>query len=330
MPSALLSPVTSSFGSSLRLPFAILIGYVLAVPALMWLTNLGAYHAWWFSWWMAAGYHIAIGCLVGVIRVSDGDWRDWLRDRAPWALAFGLAFIPFFTAFTAWKHGFWRWGFFVWDRAFSHADKLLHFGRFPHEWLLPLTSSPAVLQIFDWVYLLWGAVIVSTLSAVLWLAPPDRCRQYVITFLATWIVIGSLLAPLLGSVGPVYYARVVSGPDPYTSIAAQVQGLQAHVIQEWLWIATNTPTFIPVTGISAMPSVHIAQATLVALIAWTSRWWLFRALGLLFLILLQLSTVALGWHYAIDGYVAACLTLIFWRLSAPSGTNRLPIQSQLE
>jgi hypothetical protein len=318
MPTSVLSPPRSTFGAALRLPFAILIAYVLAVPALMWLMNLAAYHAWWFSWWMAAGYHVSIGCLVGVIRVSDGDWRGWLRDRAPWALAFGLAFIPFFTAFTAWKHAFWRWGFFVWDPVFARADKFLHLGRFPHEWLQPITSASVVLQVFDWVYLLWGAVIVSALSGVLWLAPPDRCRQYAISFLATWIVIGSLLAPLFGSVGPIYYSRVVAGANPYGSVARQVQGLHAHVIQEWLWVATNTATFIPVTGISAMPSLHIGQATLVALLAWTSRWWVFRALGLVFLLLLQLATVALGWHYAIDGYVAAVLTYAFWRLSAPS------------
>jgi hypothetical protein len=326
MPSIVLSPTTSSFGTALRLPFAILVGYVLVVPAVMWLTNLGAYHAWWFSWWMAAGYHLAIGCLVAVIRVSDGAWHGF-RDRAPWALAFGLAFIPFFTAFTAWKHAFWRWGFFVWDPAFSRADRFLHLGRFPHEWLQPLMRWPLALQIFDGVYLLWGAVIICTLSGVLWIAPADRCRQYALCFLATWIVIGSILAPVFGSVGPIYYARLVPGPDPYASIAGQVQGLRAHVIQQWLWVATNTPTFIPVTGISAMPSVHIAQATLVALLAWTSRWWFFRALGLAFLVLLQLATVALGWHYAIDGYVAAVLTYAFWRLAAPSRTETVRPQA---
>ena len=110
------------------------------------------------------------------------------------------------------------------------------------------------------------------------------------------------------------YLHYANGQHPVFVLAVQEQLLAWH----------QQGNHGLATGISAMPSVHIAQATLVALIAWTSRWWFFRALGLLFLIVLQLSTVALGWHYAIDGYVAACLTWIFWRLSAPSGTKGLP------
>jgi hypothetical protein len=314
---ATLAPAHATFVRALRLPFAVAAGYILAVPGVMRLLGVAEYHAWWFDWWMLVNYHLLIGLIVGVIRASDGRLGDFLRHRAPAALGAGLVFILFFTAFTSWKHGFWRWGWFGWDTAFARLDRALHFGRFPHEWLAPLTRFPLVLMAFDWLYLLWGVVMISTLSAVLWAAPIARCRQYLLTFLAAWILLGTILAPVFGSAGPVYYARVTQGPDPYVHLREQLKGLHAAEIQEWLWNTTNTPVFIPVTGISAMPSLHIAQATLVALLAWTSRWWVFRALGVAFLIGMQLATVAIGWHYAVDGYVAAALTWGLWHLAKP-------------
>jgi hypothetical protein len=287
------------------------------VPTTLRWLGLSEYHTWWFDKWMLLELHLVIGSFVGMVRAADGRLREWLRHRALPALAGGVLFILFFTAFGAWKHAFWRWGWFAWDSTFANWDRWLHFGRFPHEWLGALVAEPAISQLFDWLYFAWGLIMVGTLSAVLWAAPTERCRQFVLTFLGTWIVIGSILAPLLGSVGPVFYSRLVTGPDVYSELVSAIQSTKSAEVQELLWRATNTTGFIPATGISAMPSVHIAQAALIALLAWTSRWWVFRALGILFLVGMQIATVVLAWHYAIDGYVAMALTWGMWRMSAP-------------
>ena len=306
-----------SFARALMPAFSVAVAYVLAVPAALATFGWMDYHAWWYDKWMLLGVHCLIGLFIGLIRAADGQFREWLWHRAAHAFAGGVLFVLFFTAFGSWKHAFWRWGWFVWDRTFADWDRWLHFGKLPHEWLEHVIAAPGALRLFDWLYFAWGLIMAGTLSAVLWAAPVERCRQYVLTFLGTWILIGSVLAPLLGSVGPVFYSQLVTDPDPYSRLLSGIQGTQSAEVQALLWRATNMPGFIPATGISAMPSVHIAQATLIALLAWTSRCWAFRALGILFAVGMQIATVVLAWHYAIDGYVAAVLTWGMWRVTRP-------------
>ena len=62
-----------------------------------------------------------------------------------------------------------------------------------------------------------------------------------------------------------------------------------------------------------MPSVHVAMATILALLAWRIS----KLLGVLmsaYLIVIQIGSVHLAWHYAIDGYVSIILTIIIWKL----------------
>ena len=63
-----------------------------------------------------------------------------------------------------------------------------------------------------------------------------------------------------------------------------------------------------------MPSVHNALAVLFALAAFrlnrTAGWALAAYAGLIWL-----GSVHLGWHYAVDGLVAAALTAGLWRVA---------------
>ena len=63
-----------------------------------------------------------------------------------------------------------------------------------------------------------------------------------------------------------------------------------------------------------MPSVHCALAALFALGAFRLN----RIAGLGFAAyacLIWLGSIHLGWHYAVDGLVAAALTLGLWRVA---------------
>ncbi|MBW2186739.1 MAG: phosphatase PAP2 family protein [Deltaproteobacteria bacterium] len=60
-----------------------------------------------------------------------------------------------------------------------------------------------------------------------------------------------------------------------------------------------------------MPSMHVATSTLFALLGWRSN----RALGIIltiFLVIIMIGSIHLGWHYAIDGYVAIIGTWLVW------------------
>ena len=79
-----------------------------------------------------------------------------------------------------------------------------------------------------------------------------------------------------------------------------------------LWEAYNNKEIGQVKGISAMPSMHVSIAFLFALVGWRIH----RISGIIFSVfafLIMVGCVHLGWHYAIDGYVAiACIWLIWW------------------
>ena len=67
-------------------------------------------------------------------------------------------------------------------------------------------------------------------------------------------------------------------------------------------------------GISAMPSLHVAIAYLFVLVGMKIH----NLLGVVFscyALLIFLGSVHLGWHYALDGYVAIVAVLLIWKMS---------------
>ena len=63
-----------------------------------------------------------------------------------------------------------------------------------------------------------------------------------------------------------------------------------------------------------MPSMHLSIACLFAILGWRiSKAWGISAT--IFLALILVGSVHLGYHYAIDGYAAIVATLAIWWLS---------------
>jgi hypothetical protein len=82
-------------------------------------------------------------------------------------------------------------------------------------------------------------------------------------------------------------------------------------VRAYLWegyLATEGRRF---GGISAMPSMHIAMVTVIALLGWAHS----RLLGTVFTVfalVILIGSVHLAWHYAVDGYVAAIAVYCLW------------------
>lgn len=204
------------------------------------------------------------------------------------------------------------------DRLFIDWDLRMHGGRHPWEWLHPLLGYPGVTLALDRVYYLWFPVLFVTLYWQLFTARRPQLRlQFLLAFFACWIVVGSIAALLMSSAGPCFLAPLLGEPSAYDGLMAYLRGIEdAHPsmtalnVQDALWRAySGSPQAIE--GISAMPSMHVSIAILLALLGWRIN----RFAGLAysaFAILIFLGSIHLGFHYAVDGYIAAVMTVAIW------------------
>ena len=92
-----------------------------------------------------------------------------------------------------------------WDAQFASWDKTLHFGIQPWEWLQMLTTAPTATWLIDRLYLSWFYAVA---CGVLWYALADqaspRRKRFIWSYLASWLLLGNLLATAFASMGPCY------------------------------------------------------------------------------------------------------------------------------
>ncbi len=230
--------------------------------------------------------------------------------------------VPFFASFfTALKTAIPTIHPFAYDELFMEMDVWLHFGTAPWEWLQPLLGHPLITSIISFFYNLWLPLMYLFLWwHVLSAKSPKLRMQYLYSFIFAWSLLGGLAAVLLSSAGPVYYEHFVDGVNPYAAllsyhqVAAEVFPNWALTAQAYLWENFTSNTDGIGAGISAMPSLHVSVAFLMALTAWrTSR--IFGAVMYAYLGMILIGSVHLAWHYAVDGYLSLILTYGIWCLS---------------
>lgn len=210
---------------------------------------------------------------------------------------------------------------FSWDETFMRWDKAVHFGYHPYELLAPVLNHPSLTFALNVNYNAWFFVMF---CCWFWqgFAHHDTAlrSRFLLGFTLTWFIGSCLLGTIFSSAGPCFYGRLLPGPDPYAPLmawlneATQVNRIWSLRIMDELW--TNYETGAGrLSGISAMPSMHIATSILFALLAFTAgkRW-----LGILlsvFSLVIFIGSIHLGWHYAIDGYAGAVIAFAGWWLA---------------
>jgi len=174
-----------------------------------------------------------------------------------------------------------------------------------------------------WFMLMWLSVIYCIVQSD---NKVFRAR-YMISFALCWIVIGAIAAYFLASAGPCYYERVFGDPhfhplmarlnsiDAYLHNISPNLGIASLAEQNWLWDAMKDGDNIFGGGISAMPSLHVGLATLMACAAFEldkRSGWIMTG----FALWIWVGSVHLGWHYASDGVVSSLMAFSLWKLSA--------------
>lgn len=255
--------------------------------------------------------------------------RD-LRDHyfTPEKIAQGipvvLIFAIMFSVFTSFKSMIPEINPFQFDPLFARIDSALHFGMQPWEILHPVMKFALATTFISLIYKTW---FVAKFSVLYWQAFSTRNpllrERFFLTYVLSWIINGTILATVLSSAGPCFYGMVVpDGPNPYASLMTflhhsnTISPVWDLFAQDYLWKAYADERISLFSGISAMPSMHISLSFLFALLGGGVG----RKTGIFFtvyLILMMIGSVHLGWHYAIDGYVSIITTgLIWWGVGA--------------
>lgn len=252
------------------------------------------------------------------------DIKDFLVSRSRMAngLPMVMIMMVFMYVFANLKAAIPVLNPLSWDIYFSHLDEVLHFGTQPWVWLQPLLGYAPITFLININYNLWFLV-----TWMMWVhfafadRPSELRTRFFLSFFAMWIFIGGVLAIWFSSGGPCFYGRLGFTPDPYADLMAYLRGVNEVVpiwalpVQDELWQGYVDNSVI-VRGISAMPSMHNGSALLFALAGYQVS----RFAGHLLTahaILIFIGSIHLGWHYAVDSYLAWMLTLAIWFAMAP-------------
>jgi len=261
----------------------------------------------------------------GLVRVKADFLGGWLNANYLLAFMVPMLLLPtFMSLFSSMKSIIHLVQPFYLDEMLMKADRLLHFGIDPWRITHGIFGTALMSVILNFFYNLWFFIMF---SYVLWMIVNVRFgrerMQFLFAFVIAWPLIGSFLAVFLSSAGPVYYGDIVGDPTIFGPMMdalkafdkqyeGSVFGIFALNTQDMLWNDyLKNDTGIG-SGISAMPSMHVAIA---ALLYFSGRQ-VSKYIGygmLIFLILIQIGSVHLGWHYALDGYVSILLTWILWK-----------------
>ncbi len=215
---------------------------------------------------------------------------------------------------------------FKYDQLFSSLDFWIHGGVYPWEWTHSFFSSSSFTYFFMFAYQVWFVLVWGSFLYFLCACKVEKHRlQYLISFLFSWFLLGSIVALLLSSAGPCFLNLLEPSDSAYLPLLeilkSQMQAVdnipfyKGNIInvQNYLWdIYINGDTNVG-AGISAMPSMHVSSSVLMALGAYQVN----RAVGLLFwfyALIIQVASVHLGWHYAVDGYFSFISTICIWKL----------------
>jgi hypothetical protein len=260
-------------------------------------------------------------------KIKDDFQKSWFNVSYLFAFLAPMICLPtFMSLFSSMKSIIHLIQPFYLDEFLAKADRFLHFGVDPWRITHAVFGTAYLSALLNYFYNLWFFIMFGfTIWHVVNVKSGKRRMQYLLSFIIAWPLFGSLFAVFWSSAGPVYYGDVVGdhtvfGPmmeslrEYHTQINGPGWGIFALDAQDMLWADYLKSDTNIGSGISAMPSMHVAIAALF----YFSTKQLNRVAGyfmLGFLILIQIGSVHLGWHYALDGYISIILMYILWRIT---------------
>ncbi len=304
------------------------------VPIADFLKLYGLYLSGAFSMWMFVGVVVVsfkfFRAPNGGLQLPASPFRElWKLTKGPWSSDRVLrsALPPFMfgtlmASFNAYKQMVLSTQSFSWDKTYIAWDRALLFGNDGWQVTHAVFAHPIFTYIIDKFYHAWFFPMALGVIFCAWVGKEQfhLRTQYMLTYLMVWIGLGSVAAFLVPGAGPAFVPHVL--PSESASFAQMLATLQAKqlavgkpisalLFQDGLWNLQLAKDLAVGGGISAMPSVHNAIAILFALAAWRIN----PKFGVVmagYAVLIWIGSIHLGWHYAVDGLIAAILTLGLW------------------
>jgi membrane-associated phospholipid phosphatase len=238
-------------------------------------------------------------------------------SRVMGAVVVALLALPTQITFQALKQSIGHIVGFPADAFLHQFDVALH-GRMPWLWFEPVLRNAGAVQLLDALYMFWFVGLIGFVSWAGWSRFRELRERALVALLLLWIVGGTLMASVGASAGPVYYGHAAQAANPYADLIQRLDLVEASHgplfarANQWgLWELHSTDRWGALAGISAMPSLHVGLAVLLALVA-GQRSRRLAAVLWIYAVLIQVGSVVLGWHYAIDGYAGALTAGATW------------------
>jgi len=255
--------------------------------------------------------------VVNSPRSPIGFLRSALRSNGLRASIVLTVFILSLAAFTTYKVNIPAIVPFYSDKALADFGELLH-GQAPWRIVHAFDSDTLAMLVAVTYSMIWfvewfGMVLLAALHANQLLH-----LRYLVALAFVTLVVGTLMAALFSSVGPIFYDEFLGGRR-YAGLmeALRQSPYNEHVLRYSDYLLKNYRANNPAlgSGISAMPSMHVAVATLNAFyLARLNRW--LGVAGWAFAIFILFGSIYTGWHYSVDGYIAMLTVAVIWRRTA--------------
>lgn len=237
-----------------------------------------------------------------------------------------LFFCVGLSAFTTYKLAIPHLVPFYLDPLLADMDVFLH-GANPGELLHGVVPSWAEYPLGYLYGSIWFSLWFGLVAFVALQKDSALRQRYFWSMALAICLIGTVLATAFSSVGPVFYEQFY-GDDRFAALMTALEqsavGQYMRDTTGYLFANYRQQGHAIGTGISAMPSMHLAVVTLNAHMIWS----LDRRVGALawaYAAAILAGSVYLGWHYAVDGYLSIVLvSLIWWGVGWLAARQREP------
>lgn len=229
---------------------------------------------------------------------------EWAKSTEFRSAAIGVSLASTnLTAFLWMKRGLNIAVPFTKDEVLADIDHMIFFGRDPWTYLSWLDNSVSAIIYHPF----WLLVLLATLLLVFSSPPSKERNALILTYFLMWSVAGPLIHTLLPAAGPLFFENLGLG-DRFSGLG-KTGGTKFTA--DYLWQSYESGASRYGSGISAVPSMHVTTACWITLVFYRMDRSYFVP-ALLFCLTIFTLSVALGWHYAVDGLIGGTVTLSIW------------------